>query len=81
MPRGVYKRVKRKRKPQGPYGSNPPASGAHAHAGAQASVPRHIYLNARRLKTAVLKRMAEGGEFEDVELFALLLVRELTGEK
>lgn len=76
MPRGVYKRVKRKYAPHGAYHKQPPASGAQAQA-----VPRHLYLNAKRLKTAVLKRTAEGGEFEDVELFALLLVRELTGEK
>lgn len=72
MPRGVYKRAKRK---HGPYKS---ARRSPAHK--SVAISHHLYSAARRLRGAIKARMAAGGQFRNVELYAMLLVHELIGE-
>lgn len=76
MPSGVYKHARRKPARQGRGVLALSGDGGHGSAG----VPRHLYLPAKQLKRAVLARVKAGENFGDVELFALLLCRHLTGE-
>lgn len=73
MPRGVYKRAKRKGSAR-----RSPAHRKPAHKGV--AISHHLYSAARRLRGAVKARMAAGGAFRNVELYAMLLVHELIGE-